>query len=255
MDNNDRLIGTIGVRPSIDAISEIRVLTNAYTPELGRTAGGVANIITKAGTNQLHGTAYEFFRNDVLNAYPFEFGATNPVTGGQPVKPELRQNQFGGSIGGPIRKNHTFFFGDYEGFRQIQGQSPTSLTVPTLAQEQNPASLLAPGQTFDVAGLAYFKLFPAPNAPNSQYVGSQDKTQFSDTFDIRVDHQITANDSAYVRFTYNNVRTFFPGSFRRRRSQALRWNQEATPRSFPAPQRRSLTPARSTTCIHLTRTC
>ncbi len=213
MDNNDRLIGTIGVRPSIDAIAEVRVLTNAYTPELGRTAGGVVNIITKAGTNQLHGTAYEFFRNDLLDAYPFEFGATNPVTGGQPVKPELRQNQFGGSIGGPIRKNHTFFFGDYEGFRQIQGQSPTSLTVPTLAQEQNPASLLTPGQTFDPAGLAYFKLFPVPNAANSQYVGSQNKTQFSDTFDVRVDHQITASDLAYVRFTYNNVRTFFPGVF------------------------------------------
>src|SRR6185437_13800195 len=90
MDNNERLIGTIGVRPSIDAIAEVRILTNSFSADAGRAAGAVVNIITKNGTNQFHGSLYEFFRNDKLNTYAYQFGAHNP-------KPELRQNQYGGS--------------------------------------------------------------------------------------------------------------------------------------------------------------
>ncbi len=127
LDNNERIIGTTGIRPSIEAISEINIQSNTYTAEVGRTAGGVINIITKSGTNNFHGSAYEYFRNDVLNAFPFQFGAHNP-------KPELRQNQFGGSIGGPIIHDKLFFFGDYEGLRQVQGAAPTLSQVPTLAQ-------------------------------------------------------------------------------------------------------------------------
>ena len=82
MDNNERIIGTIGVRPSIDAISEVRLLTNSYEADAGRSAGAIVNIITKSGTNQFHGSLYEYFRNDALNAYSFQFGAHNP-------KPEL----------------------------------------------------------------------------------------------------------------------------------------------------------------------
>lgn len=108
MDNNERLIGSQGVRPSIDAIQELRIETNSYTAEEGRTGGGVINIITKSGTDQIHGTVYEFFRNDILNTNAYLFGA-------HIRKPELRQNQFGGSIGGPIQHGRTFYFGDYEG--------------------------------------------------------------------------------------------------------------------------------------------
>ena len=115
LDNNERIIGTTGIRPSIEAISEVNIQSNTYTAEVGRTAGGVINIITKSGTNNFHGSAYEFFRNDVLNAYPFQFGAHNP-------KPKLRQNQFGGSIGGPIIHDKLFFFGDYEGPSPDPGQ-------------------------------------------------------------------------------------------------------------------------------------
>src|ERR1700733_6814327 len=77
LDNNERIIGTIGVRPSVEAIKEINVQTNTYTAEVGQTAGGIINIITKSGSNQFHGSAYEFFRNDVLDASPFQFGANN----------------------------------------------------------------------------------------------------------------------------------------------------------------------------------
>jgi hypothetical protein len=78
LDNNERIIGTIGVRPSVEAIKEINVQTNTYTADVGRTAGGIINIITKSGSNNFHGSAYEFLRNDVLDAYPFQFGAHNP---------------------------------------------------------------------------------------------------------------------------------------------------------------------------------
>jgi carboxypeptidase family protein/TonB-dependent receptor-like protein len=205
MDNNERIIGTIGVRPSIDAISEVKVQTNAYTAEVGRSAGGVVNIITRAGTNQVHGTLYEFFRNDVLNAFPFQFGAHNR-------KPELRQNQFGFSLGGPIIKDKTFFFGDYEGFRLIQGTAPATLTVPTQAQHDDP-TLLVPAAEMDPVGLAYFSLFPAPNQGANQYVGSQNRTQYSTTFDVRVDHRFGTNDAVFERITFNDVSSFIPGVF------------------------------------------
>ena len=75
MDNNERLIGTLGVRPSVDAISELHVQTSVYTADTGRTPGAAVNIITKSGTNNFHGTAYEYFRNDIFNTYPYQFGA------------------------------------------------------------------------------------------------------------------------------------------------------------------------------------
>ncbi len=118
IDDNERIIGTIGVKPSVEGIQEITVQTNSYAPEAGRTAGGVVNLITKSGTNQFHGSAYEFFRNDKFDGRNWFQSTGN--------KPELRQNQFGGSIGGPIIHDRTFFFGDYEGFRQVSGTTYTT---------------------------------------------------------------------------------------------------------------------------------
>lgn len=131
LDNNERVIATIGVRPSIDSIQEVRVVTNTFSADVGRSAGAVINVITKSGTNSFHGTLYEFFRNDKLNAYSYQFGA-------HAAKPKLRQNQFGGSLGGPIFKNKAFFHGDAELFRLIKGGLPSSLTVPTAYQLAHP---------------------------------------------------------------------------------------------------------------------
>ncbi len=135
MDNNERIIGTIGVRPSIDAVQEVNIQTNKYDASVGRTGGAVVDVITKSGSNNFHGSAYEFFRNKVLNTNPnYNFKlADNPVADGpsgaksqattkcQPSaycpaapNPVFRQNQYGGSIGGPIKKDKTFFFGDWE---------------------------------------------------------------------------------------------------------------------------------------------
>jgi Carboxypeptidase regulatory-like domain/TonB dependent receptor len=212
MDNNERIIGTIGVRPSIEAISQINVQTNTYTAEVGRTAGGIINIITKSGSNDFHGSAYEFFRNDVLDANPFQFGANNP-------KPELRQNQFGGSISGPIVRGKTFFFADYEGLRQVQGSNPIVSQVPTLAQynllRSNPQAL-AHGAV-DPVGLQYAMLYPMPSGPSTNngasapFITSPVTSLNSDTVDARVDQQFNQNNLLYGRYTYNRVPSVHPG--------------------------------------------
>ena len=128
MDNNERAIATIIVKPSIDALQEVKVDTNLYPAESGRAGGAMINLITKSGTNNFHGTLFEFLRNDKFDAKDvFNVPqAGNPLAG---VKPEFRQNQFGGSIGGPIKKDKTFFFADYEGFRKIKGNTFTA-TIP-----------------------------------------------------------------------------------------------------------------------------
>jgi hypothetical protein len=143
IDNNERIIGTIGVKPSVEGIQEISIQTNSYAPEAGRTSGGVINISTKSGSNTLHGSLYEYFRNDI-------FDSRNVLSPEATVpKAELRQNQFGGSFGGPIRKNKTFFFGDYEAYRQVSGGTTFTTTVPTLLQYDSINSLNG-GQPSDI---------------------------------------------------------------------------------------------------------
>ena len=226
MDNNERFIGSVGVRPSIDAIQEVRVLTNLYTAEISRSGGGVVDLITKSGSNNFHGTVYEFLRNDALDARDY-FSTTGP-------KPELRQNQFGGSVGGPIVKDKAFFFFDYEGFRQVKGVTQTS-TVPTAYEEQNPGDFSDLGSTCvnltktagftpDPVGLNYFKLYPAPNVPvaipgsdcappanNFTYTAGQ--TMFTKTYDAKGDYRFSEKDSAYARYTYNNNNAYIPGNY------------------------------------------
>ena len=218
LDNNERIIGGIGVRPSVEAISEISVQTNDYTAEVGRTGGAVINIVTKSGTNAFHGSAYEFFQNDALNAYPYQFGQNLP-------KPKLRQNQFGGSIGGPIVKDKVFFFGDYEGLRQIMGQNPQINQVPldsdydTLHSGNAAAIAALAGGPVDPAGLNYALLFPRSNSTTggspttAAYISTPVQTRNSDTADGRVDWQIDQKDLLFGRFSYNNVPFTLPGLF------------------------------------------
>ncbi len=230
IDNNERIIGTIGVKPSVESIQEVTVQTNNYAPEIGRTAGGVVNVITKSGSNAFHGSAYEYLRNDIFDA---KF-----VTSTVGAKPELRQNQFGGSIGGPIRKDKTFFFFDYEGSRNVQGRTFTS-TVPTLAQyndihNNNGANIIAQAQAtgnlpstlngvaytpvIDPIALNYLKMYPAPNAPGinggltNNFVVNPRRTQFGSTYDARVDHRFNTNNNIYGRWTYNDVTTYTPAA-------------------------------------------
>src|SRR5438094_7335978 len=149
MDNNERFIGTIGVRPSIDAIEEFKVQTNLYSAEISRTAAGVVNILTKSGTNLFHGSLFEFLRNDALDA-----NQNYNFTGTQLPKAKFRQNQFGGSIGGPIKKDRTYIYGDYATL-SIRNCIPIDAIIPTGRQRigdlgENCTSL---GGSFDSGGL------------------------------------------------------------------------------------------------------
>jgi outer membrane receptor protein involved in Fe transport len=125
-DGNDIFVNTPAISPSPDAIEEFRVLTNTFDAEYGRNSGSVVNVVTKSGTNNVHGDVYEFFRNKVLNSKQFSFVAS--------PKPDYKQNQFGATLGGPIKKDKTFIFGSYEGNRLAQGISSGSVFLPTSAQ-------------------------------------------------------------------------------------------------------------------------
>jgi hypothetical protein len=137
IDNNSNAVDFLNgtnfiILPPVDAISEFKVQTADFSAELGRSAGAVLNATIKSGTNSLHGAAWEFFRNDVLDATDwFEKNTTNPFKG------KLNLNQFGASIGGPIIKNKLFFFGDYEGKQRVQGNTSGSATVPTAAERSS----------------------------------------------------------------------------------------------------------------------
>src|SRR2546421_8392850 len=123
-DANDQFVNLPAIQPSPDSIQEFRVLTNTFDAEYGRNSGAIVNVVTKSGTNSLHGSAYEFFRNKVLNARGFF----------DTEKPDFKQNQFGATLGGPIYKDRTFYFGSYEGRRVIRGIPSDSVAVPTAAQ-------------------------------------------------------------------------------------------------------------------------
>jgi hypothetical protein len=231
VDDNERVIGSIGVKPNVEGIQEITVETNSYAPEAGRTAGGVINIVTKSGSNQFHGSVYEYFRNDIFDGRSF-FQNTG-------VKPELRQNQYGASIGGPIFRDKTFFYFDYEGFRQVSGVTDTGTTV-TQDEYNNlhsinggsPQALLstANGTAQAHAGLipatggavpinpialSYLQLLPAPTNDNlsSNYTISPSKTQNYNTYDARIDHNLNPHNTLFARFTYNTVDTVTPPAF------------------------------------------
>jgi hypothetical protein len=128
-DGNDLFVNLPAVQPSPDSIEEFRVITNNFDAEYGRNSGAVVNVVTKSGTNELHGSFYEFFRNDVLNAHPFTF---TPAP-----KPGFKQNQFGATLGGPIKKDKTFIFGSYEGRRIVKGIVSQPVTVPNAAEVNN----------------------------------------------------------------------------------------------------------------------
>src|SRR6202030_1252850 len=127
-DANDQFANLPTVQPSPDSIQEFRVLTNTFDAEYGRNSGSIVNVVTKSGTNGFHGNMYEFFRNKVLNSNAYCFSAD-----GCP-KPKFNQNQFGGTFGGPIKKDRTFFFTSYEGRRIRQGIQSPAVTVPTTAE-------------------------------------------------------------------------------------------------------------------------
>ena len=217
IDNNEGTVGTIGVRPSVEAIAEFRVLTSLYPAEVGKTAGAVVNLITKAGTETLHGSAYEFLRNDCFDSR--SFFATPAVL---PTKPKFRQNQFGASIGGPIFRDKTFFFADYEGLRRIDATGtlvnnvvPTAYEVAHLGDFSDRGGPVLRSAQISAVGARFFGLYPTPNnaaASSPTFTSSYPQTQYSTTADLRIDHRFSEKNLILGRWTYNNVGTVTPSA-------------------------------------------
>ena len=231
LDNNSVELAGSGrraemVQPSIDAIHEFKVQTNAYGAEYGRGMGGVVNLTIKSGTNALHGTAFEFLRNE-------KFDARNFFTPVSATKPSFKRNQYGLSLGGPVRlgklydgRNQTFFFGDFESTR-IRETSTIANTLPTLRMRMGDFGELPPtrrvldpanGQQFpgnvipssrlDPVAQKLAQLYPTPQNSNlaNNFTYLSPRTQDVDKWDIRVDHSPGTRDNIFFRLSKHDTR-------------------------------------------------
>ena len=155
--------GVSGELLGIDAVREFNVIPNIDSAEYGHRAGGQIEVVTQSGTNTLHGSVFEFLRNSDLDARNFfDYPPGLRI-------PPFRRNQFGGSAGGPIQKNKTFIFGNYEGFRQRLGLSSVAIVPDENARQgllpTGPGGALQPVKGFNPAVVPYFSLWPVPNGP------------------------------------------------------------------------------------------
>ena len=229
--------GGFVLKPPVDAITEFRILTHNSTAEFGNSLGSTTNIITKSGTNRFHGALWEFLRNDAFDATNYFADTVEP----------LKQNQFGAAIGGPIRKDKTFFFAFFEGFRNRQGETAGS-TVPSVKQRGGDFSELcdaSKGETFDSAGMCsnpghqlYFlvtspaptpfpfnqlpppfissfsqnllSLFPLPNSGLNTFTSTEVKQDDSNQGGLRIDHYLTSSDNLNFRYMISDGTRFDP---------------------------------------------
>ncbi len=196
----------LGVVLGVEAVQEFSVITNDAPASYGRTAGGVVNSITRSGTNDLHGSAYEFLRNSALDARNF-FDATH-------APPPFKRNQFGIDAGGPIVKDTLFIFGDYEGVRQ----NLTTTTVDIVPSAAARAGHLTSGNiTVDPRVAPYLALYPLPNGPVTGDTGSftipTPQTTNEDFFTTRVDYTLGKNDTLFGTYMFDNGQTSGPDTF------------------------------------------
>jgi hypothetical protein len=211
--NNDRTTGSPTLKPSLDGIQEFRVLTGTYQAEYGRQSGGQIIMTTKSGTNSVHGTAYDFFRNNNLDSRSF-FSQT--------TLPPFTRNQYGGSVGAPIQKNKTFLFLTYEGLRSKQVSNGVT-TVPT-AQErtgdfsQLPAPITIGGEkTYQIpqslitpVSLSLLKYWPLPNAPGltNNFVNTTVSPTSTDQFSARLDRTLSTKNRIFGSYQFLNSYSF-----------------------------------------------
>jgi len=256
VDNNVNVIDFLNqtsfvVGPSVEAIGEMRVMTNGYNAEYGRGAGGVVSVSIKSGTNELHGVLFEVLQNADLNANRWENNKNGQIRG------PFRQNQFGAAVGGPIRKNRTFIFGDYQGTRIASSGGVIgslgvggSYTIPTALMRSgnfselgkpmyDPASQqtvngalvrtpftgnIIPSNRMDPVAVKMLALYPATNQPlnfangfpqNDYYVSTPGQQQ-TDQGDLRIDHRLSDKDSIFGTMSWSNTNKVsgqpFPGA-------------------------------------------
>jgi len=243
--NGDPKLNGIAVTPPVDAVREFEVATSTADATFGRNAGGQMNVVLKSGANQIHGTAYEFFRNRVTDARNFFAPATQN-------SPQYQRNQFGASLGGPLVRNRTFVFADYEGRRLREGITqvtnvPTALervgdfsrsdvyAIDPFTQTPFPGNVI-PRNRLDPVGLAIAALYPLPDrsVPNQDYVSSPAERDREDHFDLRLDQNLGA-DELSVRYSFADRTLYEPFSassgvavpgFGNRRTLA-HWNEDS----------------------------
>lgn len=238
-DNTDFLSNNIAVNPNPDAVQEFKILTNNYDAEFGRSSGGIVNQVIKSGTNHVHGSAFEFLRNDVLNARDYFLPPDQP-------KASFKRNVFGGTVGAPIKKDKTFIFGSYQGGRRREGQVLPQLTVLSPAERNgNFSELCTPGggnagfgpggttcpggtQLVDPNGnpipfntftpnpvsanyIAKYLPLPTPSlASVNGFISSSTASIDEDQGILRLDHTLTQRDTLSVLYVINDVRDAFP---------------------------------------------
>jgi hypothetical protein len=226
VDINEPVGNFVGYNPNVDALAEVQVLTGNPSAEFGNANGAIVNMTTKSGTNEFHGNLFEFLRNDALDANDFFLNRT-----GQP-KQALRQNQFGGTLGGPIHRNRTFFFLDYQGSRVRDSGSALATVIPAPFRTGDLTALTGdfidpttgnpfPGNIIPqsrIANPAAKKLFSSPDLyplPNvnfsldnftNNYANTTTDFSDNDQADVRVDHHIDDTNNVFGRFTVERYR-------------------------------------------------
>ena len=226
-DNRDPILGIIVINPTLESIRETKITSQNYDAEFGQATAGVVSVQTKSGANELHGSAFEFYRSDKFQGRnPFTQFAPDPLTGR--FLPETKKNQFGASAGGPIARNRWFFFGDYEGTRSTVGGSRL-VTVPTAAARNGDFSAYgvpifdpqggAPASRTQFANnqipqgrlspqaLAMLRLIPQPNVPGREngtidnYVASASESFDANSVNVRIDGRLSDNLNTFGRYS------------------------------------------------------
>lgn len=220
--NVDPKLNTFGVRPPVDAIQEFEIATNSYDAAFGRNPGAQVNVVTKSGTNAFHGGAYYFFRNAALDARNAFAPANEPA-------PKYLRNQFGFLLGGPIVKDKTFFFVDYEGTRSREGITRIT-NVPTLQERNGNFSQsvfgiprdpttgqpfqngIIPAPFINPIGRAIANLYPSPNrnVPFANFVSSPTQSDDNNHFDVRLDQVLNENARLAFRYSIGDRNLFEP---------------------------------------------
>src|SRR5262245_57608767 len=232
VDNNETWLQTVVVFPSVDSLDEFKLQTSTYSAEFGRSLGGVVNLQIKSGSNAFKGSAFEFLRNDAFDANNF----FNNRAGRK--KPDFSQHQFGGTMGGPVLRNRTFFFASYQGYRVNQGQTFLS-TVPSDRMRQGDFSEVnrviydpLTGQPFPgnqiplsrwdpAARNVIQQLYPSANVPGERAATGQTINNYlinpplerqDNQIDTKVDHNLSNSNRVFGRYSYQKVHRFLPAT-------------------------------------------
>lgn len=236
IDNKNKIVGfdsssAQSIEPVIDAVQEFKVQTSTFSAEFGQSAGAVVNASIKSGTNDLHGSLFEFLRNNYFDALPY----FQPPGGATPA---FNQNQFGATAGGPIIKNKTFAFFAWQSSREVNA-APQVATVPTLAQENgifstpiyDPATTVPnpngsgytralfphntiPSSRWDPVSAKLKALYPAPNQPGASrnFISNQSESVNNDQFIGRIDHRFNERDTMFGRYIASNFTNIEPAT-------------------------------------------